>query len=116
MLIIILIITIIIYLIYPIKNNVPNGVLFFYSMEDCPHCLIMEQELKNQDDKLSKIKVFKITLKKDGSLEYSHDSEVLKKLSLKNKVSGYPTFMYKDKIHVGSLETHELLNLINNIL
>lgn len=120
MLIILLIILIVLVLIYTGMNkvNVPEGVLLFYSMEDCPHCLLMEQQLKIQEDKLSKIKVFKITLKKDGLIEYSEESEDLKKLSLslENKVNGYPTFMYKDKVHIGSMDTDELLNLINNII
>lgn len=92
--------------------KIPNNVLFFYSMENCPHCLLMEYQLAFLEKELSNMEIFKITLKKDGSVEYSNDSEELKQVSLQNKIDAYPTFMFSNKVHLGSMERDELLNFI----
>lgn len=92
--------------------KIPDDTLFFYSMENCPHCLLMEYQFMLLEKEMANVKIFKITLKKDGSVEYSNDSEELKQASLKNKVDGYPTFMFSNKIHLGSMERDELLNFI----
>jgi hypothetical protein len=92
--------------------KIPDNTLFFYSMENCPHCILMEYQFMILEKELSNIKIFKITLKKDGSLEYSTDSEELKQASLQNKVDSYPTFMFSNRVHLGSMERDELLNFI----
>ena len=92
--------------------KIPNNTLFFYSMENCPHCLLMEYQFMFLEKELSNMEIFKITLKKDGSLEYSNDSEELKQASLQNKIDAYPTFMFSNRVHLGSMERDELLNFI----
>lgn len=92
--------------------KIPNDTLFFYSMENCPHCLLMEYQFMLLEKEMSNVKIFKITLKKDGSVEYSNDSEELKQASLQNKVDAYPTFMFSNKVHLGSMERDEVLNFI----
>jgi|TARA_B110000208_G_scaffold116922_1_gene143250 hypothetical protein len=92
--------------------KIPSNTLFFYSMENCPHCLLMEYQFMFLEKELSNMEIFKITLKKDGSVEYSNDSEELKQVSLKNKIDAYPTFMFSNKVHLGSMERDELLNFI----
>ncbi len=113
-LLLILVLTLFLYYSLFFKNNtkIPDGVLFFYSMEECPYCVLMENELHLLNDELSKIKIFKITLKKDSSVEYSEDLKDLKSLSLKNKVESYPTLMYLDRVNVGFMKKEELLNFI----
>lgn len=113
MLLIIILILFILFLKYirnPSVLEFPDGILFFYSMENCPHCILMDHQLELLQEEFNDIKVFKITLKSDSSLEYSEDSENLKNYSKRKVVTAYPTFIFRNKIHLGSMNKDELLN------
>lgn len=91
-------------------SKVPDGTLFFYSMEGCPHCDTMENVLKtlNLD-----INIFKINLKSDLTREYSGDSEEYKRLSQEINVDAYPTLIIGKSRHTGTMTQEELKKFLN---
>ena len=93
-----------------VMSKVPSGTLFFYSMEGCPHCDTMQSVL----DLLNpSIRVFKITLKSDLTLDYSDDSEEYKRLSKENVPDGYPMLVIGDTKHTGTMTEAELKKFLN---
>ena len=113
--VILLIVLIIFYVVYFNKReeqiSIPEGYLFYYSMEGCPYCEKMQKVLDSTD--IGEIKILKINLKKDSNLEYSIDDENMKNESGKYTIEAYPTLLFKDQKHLGSLSQEELLIFLN---
>ena len=89
-------------------SNIPENVLFFYSMDNCPYCEIMENLLENIN-----IEIFKINLKTDFSIEYSTDNTEYKRLSKEISLDGYPTLVFNNSVKVGSMSEEELKKFLN---
>lgn len=112
--VILLIVLIIFYMVYFNKReekiSIPEGYLFFYSMEGCPYCEKMQKVLESTD--IGEIKVFKINLR-GAKTEYSIDDENMKNECSKYSIEAYPTLLFKDQKHLGSLSQEELLIFLN---
>ena len=93
-----------------VLSKVPSGMLFFYSMEGCPHCDTMQSVLDTLDPSIT---VFKITLKSDLTLDYSDDSEEYKRLSKENIPDGYPMLVTSESKHTGTMTEIELKKFLN---
>ena len=91
-------------------SKVPDGTLFFYSMEGCPHCVTMENVLKTLNPDIN---VFKIILKSDLTIDYSQNSESYKKLSKEIIPDGYPMLVIGESKHTGTITEEKLKNFLN---
>ncbi len=112
MILLLIIFLIIIFLLLSNKKqdtyNVPDGIVFFYTLENCKHCDEMKKRI-NYDN------VFEINISSDGKAYlYSSDNEEYMKLSQEIEVKRYPTLVKKDKMQVGNLDDLELKNFFEN--
>ena len=92
------------------RKLVPKGVLFFYSMENCFFCEMLETQLNYTDHRYE---VFKITLKSDGTKRYSKYNKEYIKLSEEFMIEGYPTLIIHKNSHLGRMTDEELNKFLN---
>jgi len=92
------------------RKLVPKGVLFFYSMENCIFCDMLQTQLNYTKHNYE---IFKITLKSDGTKRYSKYNKEYIKLSEQFLIDGYPTLIIHKNSHLGRMTDTELCKFLN---